>query len=115
MQPGPFTGVGPRGYRRSDERIMEDVCERLSQHAQVEASEIEVEVSDGEVVLTGTVQDRRTKRMAETSIEAIPGVVDVHNRLRLKGLPDCEQEESEEQTPENPFPGGPVPTGPAGY
>lgn len=113
MRPGPFTGVGPRGYRRSDERIFEEVCDRLAQHAQIDASDMEVEVHEGEVTLKGTVEDRRIKRMAETSVEAIPGVVDVHNRLRLKGRQGREEEREAKETMENPFPGGPVPTGPA--
>jgi hypothetical protein len=34
---GPHRGVGPRGYRRPDARILDDVCMRLTQHAQIEA------------------------------------------------------------------------------
>lgn len=82
--PGPFAGVGPRGYQRSDDRIFEDVCDRLSQHGQVDASDMDVSVNNGEVTLTGTVQNRREKRLAEDAIESIPGVVDVHNQLRMQ-------------------------------
>src|SRR5438874_678 len=32
MHEGPHVGRGPRGYTRSDERIREDVCDRLCQH-----------------------------------------------------------------------------------
>jgi hypothetical protein len=81
--PGPFTGLGPRGYRRSDDRIREDVCERLTRHGLVDASEIECEVSDGEVTLSGTVSTRAEKRLAEDAIETVAGVRDVHNRLRI--------------------------------
>jgi hypothetical protein len=109
MNPGPYTGIGPRGYRRSDERILEDVNDRLTQHAQIDASQIEVEVQEGEVTLKGTVQDRRMKRMVEANVDMIPGVIDVHNRLRLK------EREKEKRRMDNPFPGGPVPTGNAGY
>jgi hypothetical protein len=109
LEPGPYTGIGPKGYRRSDERILEDICDRLTQHAMIDASQIEVEVDDGEVTLKGTVQNRRMKRMVEANVDMISGVIDVHNRLRL------EEREEKEKKFENPFPGGPVPTGSAGY
>jgi hypothetical protein len=81
--PGPHRGRGPQGYRRGDERIHEEVCDRLTAHGHVDASEIEVQVKDGEVTLTGTVGDRRQKREAENVAEGVSGVVDVHNQLRL--------------------------------
>ncbi len=86
MVPGPYTGRGPRGYRRSDERIWEDVCERLTQHGQLDASGIEVRVENGEVTLEGIVSSREAKRMAEDTAESVPGVRDVHNRLRIGRL-----------------------------
>jgi hypothetical protein len=117
LKPGPFTGRGPRGYRKPDQSIYEEVCERLAQHAQIDASHIEVKVDQGEVTVTGSVPDRRTKRMVETNVELISGVIDVHNQLRLSNRAEREreQEQHEEETLENPFPGGPPPTGNAGY
>ncbi|HET7343151.1 MAG TPA: BON domain-containing protein [Methylomirabilota bacterium] len=50
---GPHTGRGPRGYQRSDERIREDVCERMCQSGDLDATDIEVRVSNGEVTLLG--------------------------------------------------------------
>jgi hypothetical protein len=115
LKPGPFTGRGPRNYRKPDERILEEVCERLAQHAQIDASAIEVTVEDGEVTLTGGVPDRRTKRMVEVNVDRIYGVIDVHNRLRLQNRDEAEREQQEDEQFENPFPGGPTPTGNAGY
>lgn len=86
LTPGPFTGRGPRGWRRSDERIRDDVNDRLTQHGMIDASEIEVEVRDGEVMLRGTVDERRQKRMAEDVAESVLGVQDVNNQLRVKGM-----------------------------
>ncbi|HTO55817.1 MAG TPA: BON domain-containing protein [Myxococcota bacterium] len=80
---GPFTGKGPKGYRRSDERIQEDVSQALSDHPELDASEIEVSVENGEVTLKGTVDERRAKRMAEECIEHVPGVHDVRNEIRM--------------------------------
>jgi hypothetical protein len=82
---GRFTGRGPKGYIRSDDRIREDVSDRLEQHGEIDATEIEVRVSNGEVTLEGTVEDRRTKRMAEDLVENCPGVKQVHNRIRVQG------------------------------
>jgi osmotically-inducible protein OsmY len=82
--PGPQTGRGPRGYQRSDERIREDVNDRLLQHGQIDASDIDVKVQIGEVTLTGTVNNRQEKRMAEDTAESVWGVKEVHNQLRVK-------------------------------
>ena len=80
---GPYAGRGPKGYRRSDERIREDVCDRLADHPQIDASEIEVEVHNGEVTLAGTVDNRYAKRLAEDIADTVSGVQDIHNRLRV--------------------------------
>lgn len=78
-------GRGPRNYQRSDDRIEEDVNEALTRHPGLDASEIEVKVSNGEVTLSGTVDSRQDKRMAEDAAESCPGVRDVHNQLRVSG------------------------------
>jgi hypothetical protein len=80
---GEFTGRGPRGYRRSDERIREDVCQCLTDDDHIDASDIEVTVNDREVTLTGTVSSRMQKRHAEDLIERLPGVRDVINNIRV--------------------------------
>jgi hypothetical protein len=79
-----FKGRGPKGYKRSDERVREDICDRLTQHDEIDAGDIEVNVANGEVTLTGTVESRNAKHMIENVIEAIPGVHDIHNQLRVK-------------------------------
>lgn len=76
-------GKGPAGYTRSDERIRENVCEALADDDRVDASNIEVTVKNGEVTLTGTVDDRQSKRIAEECIENLSGVKDVQNQLRV--------------------------------
>lgn len=83
MIPGPHTGLGPEGYRRPDECILEDALERLTLHGQVDARRIQVEVKDGEVYLRGQVNSRQAKRLAEDAVETIPGVRDVHNEIRV--------------------------------
>ena len=81
--PGEHTGRGPKGYQRTDERIWEDVCDRLTDDAHVDATDIEVRVDDGEVTLDGTVRSRDEKHHAEDIIDNVPGVRDVHNRLHI--------------------------------
>jgi hypothetical protein len=78
-----FWGRGPKGYQRSDSRIQEDVCERLT-YSDVDAENIEVTVANGEVTLSGSVRDRWDKRQAEELVEHVPGVRDVHNHIRVQ-------------------------------
>ena len=81
---GAFAGKGPKNYVRSDERIREDVCEHLTHHPYVDASDIEVTVREGEVTLSGTVDARMAKRAAEDACDHVRGVKDVHNHLRVR-------------------------------
>lgn len=81
------SGAGPKGYVRSDSRLLEDVCDRLSDDDQVDASDISVSVNAGEVSLRGSVLDRHSKRRAENIALNVRGVTDVQNELRVqKGL-----------------------------
>jgi osmotically-inducible protein OsmY len=75
-------GRGPKGYQRSDSRVLEDVCDRLT-YSDVDAENIEVRVENGEVTLSGSVPDRSDKRRAEDVVEAVSGVRDVHNNIRV--------------------------------
>jgi len=75
-------GKPPKGYTRSDMRIREDVCERLM-YSPYDASEVEITVHDGEVTLSGVVHTRADKWGIEDVAEAVLGVQDVHNQIRL--------------------------------
>jgi len=79
-----FVGRGPKGYQRSDDRIREDVCDCMTEDPMLDASEIEVDVKDGEVVLCGSVSSREQKRRAEDVADRISGVRDVTNQLRVR-------------------------------
>jgi hypothetical protein len=83
-QPGEHRGVAPRGYRRSDERIREDVCDRLTDDPHTDPSDVEVGVEDGDVSLRGTVGDHRTKRRIEDIALTVGGVHDVINEIRVR-------------------------------
>ena len=84
MREGKHRGKGPKGYRRSDERIKEDINDRLTDYPYVDASDIVVKVQQSEVTLDGTVNDRSDKRAAEAVAESVSGVSNVQNNLRVK-------------------------------
>ncbi len=75
-------GRGPKGYTRSDTRIHEEVCESLM-YSPYDASDVTVTVSNGEVTLAGTVRSRADKWGIEDVAEAVLGVRDVHNQIRI--------------------------------
>jgi hypothetical protein len=81
---GGHAGKAPKNASRSDLRVREDVCDALTYRGDLDATDIEVLVKDGEVTLEGTVTDRRSKRVAEEVCEGIVGVTDVHNRLTIR-------------------------------
>ena len=81
---GPHSGRGPQGYQRSDARIEEDICEHLTHHGMLDATGIQVQVENGQVTLTGTVESRQAKRLAEDILDGISGVKDIHNQLRVQ-------------------------------
>jgi osmotically-inducible protein OsmY len=78
-----YRGRGPKNWRRSDEAIRELVNERLTDHDDVDATDIEVTVENAEVTLSGLVTSRREKRIAEDVAWSCGGVHDVHNRLTI--------------------------------
>jgi hypothetical protein len=77
-------GRPPRNYRRSDERIRDEVCELIARQTDVDASEVEIQVASGVVTLVGEVEDRAAKRELEDVAERVFGVADVNNNLRVR-------------------------------
>jgi len=92
-----FAGRGPQGYKRSDERITEDLNEELTQDPELDASDVTVEVKNGEVILKGSVPDRESKRRAEDIAESCSGVKDVLNQLRIKREGSNESEQTSQR------------------
>jgi osmotically-inducible protein OsmY len=76
-------GKGPRGYRRSDQRISDDVHDALTDDPYLDATEVSVTVASCEVTLTGVVADREAKHRAERIVERVSGVDHVQNNLRI--------------------------------
>jgi len=79
-----YRGRGPKGYERSDERLREIVCERLTDDPSIDACEVTVEVTGKVVKLSGMVDDRRTKYLIEELIEQVGGVRDIDNQVRVQ-------------------------------
>lgn len=76
-------GRGPADYVRSDDRIRDDVNDRLTEDYWLDASRIGVTVAAGEVTLDGSVDSKRAKRRAEDLADDVTGVKHVQNNLRV--------------------------------
>lgn len=73
----------PKSYTRSDERIREDLYERILQHNYIDASDVSIAVSEGNVTLEGTVPERHMKHDIENIADECPGVKEIDNRIRV--------------------------------
>lgn len=83
QDPGPYAGLGPRGFATPPDRLTGQVCDALRTNGFVDASEIDVEVrpESEEAILTGSVPTSRQRRLAEECVVSLPGIEAVHNRL----------------------------------
>ena len=79
-----YYGVGPKGWRISDERIKDNICEAMARNIHLDASGVEVEVSDGVVYLRGEVNDKMMKHEAEKVVNNQFGVKDLKNEITLR-------------------------------
>lgn len=84
--PRDLTGRGPRSDHRDDVRIRDEICDLLLHDECIDASELDVSVLAGDVLLTGTVEDRQLKHLAEDIAYRVSGVLDVTNQLRVGPL-----------------------------
>jgi hypothetical protein len=75
--------VGPKGYQRSDDRILDDLCQRLAHGYRLDLRDVSVAVEDGTVTLTGSVGDRQQKYRLEDISEDTFGVKEVRNLVRV--------------------------------
>ena len=70
--------------RRADERLQDDVTERLAAELRDGATQIQVTATEGEVTLAGTVDSTEDRRRAGDIAEGVAGVVSVLNNLRVR-------------------------------
>jgi hypothetical protein len=80
-----FAGVGPKGWRRPDDRVLDEIVEGMVREPDLDAGEIEVAVDLGDVTLRGVVGDLGEKYLAEEIASGVAGVRDVENRIRVRG------------------------------
>jgi hypothetical protein len=76
---------GPKGYQRSDDRLREEVIDKLLQQSDIDLDQIEVTVMSGNVTLSGEVDSRRTKHNIEDIIDSVWGVKEITNNLKVVG------------------------------
>lgn len=74
---------GPKGYKRSDDSIRDDLCEHLMDLGHIDLSDVAIHIHEGCVVLEGTVPERRMKYEIEDIAATTSGVNDVENNLRV--------------------------------
>ena len=79
-----YRGMGPQNYKRPDERIRDDVYERLTDSHEIDARHIMVDVNQGNVTLTGTVPERQMRYAAEDLVESCMGVSNINNQLKVQ-------------------------------
>lgn len=70
----------------ADAEIARDVRAALIKNTRLDLTEMNVDVSDGVVTLTGEVPNFTQKRIAEFVSFSVPGVVDVLNELHVHGI-----------------------------
>jgi hyperosmotically inducible protein len=68
----------------STDRKIEDAAKASYNYRTVLSDQVTVKASDGVVTLTGTVQDKDDRALAEDTVENLPGVVSVDNQIIVK-------------------------------
>ncbi|MDQ0455575.1 BON domain-containing protein [Rhizobium paknamense] len=87
-------GKGPRNYRRSDDRLIEELNERLTEATRLDATHVSAVVENGVATLEGQVESRAAKREAEDIALSIRGIEDCMNRLKVQPAGDQEPSRS---------------------
>lgn len=79
-----LAGRGPKAYTRSDQSIEDELYKRLSHHPDLDAGDVQFEVKDGVITLSGFADNKFELRLAEEIAQDVLGAKEVHNELRLK-------------------------------
>ncbi|NVJ02981.1 BON domain-containing protein, partial [Myxococcus sp. AM009] len=78
----PPRGRAPRGYRRSSERILSDLCDGLMR-SWVDAEDVDIRVRDGVVLLAGVVRSQDERHATEALARDVLGVKEVINDIHI--------------------------------
>ncbi len=68
----------------SDDKIHDEVLQKLATDRDVKGGGIDVEVKDGVVTLTGKVREEKAKLKAERIVKKVKGVKSVVNQLKTE-------------------------------
>lgn len=77
-------GKGPRGWTPSDDRLIEEVSDRLMEDRLLDARDVEVSANGGMITLSGEVPGASDVAHAEMLARRTPGVRDVLNNLSFR-------------------------------
>lgn len=77
-------GFSRQDKKYSDDVVADEVCDALAHEPEVNMDEIEVDVKDGHVTLTGRTHDSWMKQQAEDVIYFLPGVSGVTNKIEVR-------------------------------
>src|SRR5690606_35649247 len=81
----PAAGSPPEAQpSEGDEEVRDQIQRRLSEHAQLADSRIEVSVQNGAVKLGGIAANRFAKRRAEELAQEVPGVASIRNEIHIQ-------------------------------
>jgi hypothetical protein len=84
VQPDSPDADKPRGLRRTDAEIKAEIETLLKQLGQVDAGDLQVDVSNGLVTLSGNVGSVAEMRAAEGIARNVLGVLRLKNQLNIK-------------------------------
>jgi osmotically-inducible protein OsmY len=76
---------GPKDYQRTDDRISEEIAERLAHAIRVDSSEVTVVVRNGRVRLQGSVPQRWMRYAIENVTATVWGVDEIENQVQVTG------------------------------
>jgi osmotically-inducible protein OsmY len=82
---------GPKGFKRSDERLKDDIAERLMYQNDIDVSDVSLDVKDSKVTLEGTVPERWMRFAIDDLAESVIGVESVENNVRVRRTSDSNE------------------------
>jgi CBS domain-containing protein len=70
-----------RAFARSDDQIREEIVGEVLPAFSLSANDVQVSVSNGEVILSGAIEDELTARCLPHAVQSVVGVVEIDSRL----------------------------------